>query len=82
MPKAEVYLVFVIPAVFTIVFGTVVFVGALEELDRDLNMWPGEAHYSLLPDMDKIVMHNESVFPISTGIISGNEAYLLDGTAV
>lgn len=37
-------MVFVIPAVFTVVFGSVVLASALDSLDRELNMWPAASH--------------------------------------
>ena len=33
-------MVFVLPVAFTIIFGGMVLVGALDSLDRELKMWP------------------------------------------
>ena len=44
MARSVAYVVFALPVVFTVIFSTMVLVGALETMDRELNMWPGSAH--------------------------------------
>lgn len=36
------YVVFVLPVVFTVVFSTIVLIGALMTFERELIMWPGD----------------------------------------
>lgn len=47
MAKGGAYVVFVLPVVFTVVFSTAVLAGALDTMDRELNMWPGKSHKSV-----------------------------------
>lgn len=37
------YLIFVLPITFTVVFSGLVLMGALDTLERNLNMWPAPA---------------------------------------
>ena len=46
MAKGSAYVVFVLPVIFTVVFSTAVLAGALDTMDRELNMWPGGGHVS------------------------------------
>ena len=46
MAKGSAYVVFVLPVIFTLVFSTAVLAGALDTMDRELNMWPGGGHNS------------------------------------
>ena len=46
MAKGSAYAVFVVPVVFTVVFSTAVLAGALDTMDRELNMWPSGGHGS------------------------------------
>ena len=49
MISKNVFLVFVLPAIVTIVFASAVMINVLQEPDRELNMWPmsGESHNSM-----------------------------------
>lgn len=47
MAKAEAYAVFILPVIFTVVFSTAVLAGALDTMDREINMWPGKSHKSI-----------------------------------
>jgi len=40
MASARVFVVFVLPVIFSIIIGTVVLSGVLQNPDRELNMWP------------------------------------------
>lgn len=40
MAKGVAYAVFILPVLFTIVFSSIVMVGALDDLDRELHMFP------------------------------------------
>lgn len=40
MANGTAYLVFALPVAFTVVFGSIVLITALDELDREINMWP------------------------------------------
>jgi len=40
MASARVFVVFVLPVIFSIIVGTAVLYGALQNNDRELNMWP------------------------------------------
>ena len=42
MASGTAYVVFVIPSVFTVVFGSAVLASALDDLDRELDMWPAK----------------------------------------
>ena len=44
MARGVAYAVFVLPVIFTVTFSTAVLAGALDTMDRELNMWPGGAH--------------------------------------
>ena len=44
MANGSAYAVFVLPVIFTVIFSTVVLAGALDTMDRELNMWPGSSH--------------------------------------
>lgn len=46
MARGVAYVVFVLPAIFTVVFGSAVLASALDSLDRELNMWPTTSHDS------------------------------------
>lgn len=46
MSKVSAYVVFVLPVIFTVFFSTAVLAGALDTMDRELNMWPGGGHDS------------------------------------
>lgn len=40
MVNGTAYLVFALPVAFTVVLGSIVLITALDELDREINMWP------------------------------------------
>jgi len=40
MASARVFVVFVLPVIFSIILGTIVLSGVLQNPDRELNMWP------------------------------------------
>ena len=40
MANGTAYLVFALPVAFTVAFGSIVLITALDELDREINMWP------------------------------------------
>ena len=40
MAKGTMYVVFVVPVVFTVLFSSAVLAGALDELDREIKLWP------------------------------------------
>ena len=40
MASGTAYLVFALPVAFTVVLGSIVLITALDELDREINMWP------------------------------------------
>lgn len=42
MVRSFAYVVFVLPVVFTVVFSSLVLVGALSTFERELRMWPGD----------------------------------------
>lgn len=42
MVRSFAYVVFVLPVVFTIVFSSMVLIGALTTFERELIMWPGD----------------------------------------
>lgn len=44
MARGVAYAVFVLPVIFTVAFSTAVLAGALDTMDRELNMWPGGSH--------------------------------------
>ena len=46
MARGVAYAVFVLPVIFTVTFSTAVLAGALDTMDRELNMWPGGSHES------------------------------------
>ena len=55
MGKEVAYAVFVFPVVFTVVFSTAVLAGALDTLDRELNMWPGGSHQAHLSESTIVI---------------------------
>jgi hypothetical protein len=61
MARGSAYVVFVLPVVFTIVFSTTVLAGALDTMDRELNMWPGGSHESAPADGEMTItgLHRE-----------------------
>lgn len=60
MAGGTAYAVFVIPVIFTIVFGSAVLAGALEEFDRELNMWPGPpAHAPPVGSVDIVGLQDQ-----------------------
>jgi hypothetical protein len=44
--RGVLYAVFVLPVIFSIVFGSVVMADVLQEPDRELNMWPAGGDFS------------------------------------
>ena len=44
MARGVAYAVFVLPVIFTVAFSTAVLAGALDTMDRELNMWPSGSH--------------------------------------
>ena len=42
MASGTAYLVFALPVAFTVVLGSIVLITALDELDREINMWPDD----------------------------------------
>ena len=63
MARGVAYAVFVLPVIFTVAFSTTVLAGALDTMDRELNMWPGGSHESSLADggITIIGLHREYV---------------------
>lgn len=55
MAKGSAYAVFVLPVIFTVVFSTAVLAGALDTMDRELNMWPGGGHGASPADGEIII---------------------------
>lgn len=51
MASGTAYLVFALPVVFTVVFGSVVLITALDELDREISMWPDDGASSHSSDI-------------------------------
>jgi len=49
MVSKNIFVVFILPALITIIFASSVMISGLQELDRELNMWPmsGESHNSI-----------------------------------
>lgn len=46
MARGTAYVVFALPVAFTVIFSSVVLASALDELGREINMWPaGGAHH-------------------------------------
>lgn len=69
MAKGVAYVVFVLPVVFTIVFSTAVLAGALDTMDRELNMWPSGAHKASPVSGDMIITGLHSEYAESEAII-------------
>ena len=55
MARSVAYAVFVLPVIFTVVFSTMVLAGALDTMDRELNMWPPNTH-DASPSGDEITI--------------------------
>lgn len=58
MARGVAYVVFVLPAIFTVVFGSAVLASALDSLDRELNMWPTASHDST-PSVEMLGLQEE-----------------------
>lgn len=43
MASGTAFVVFVFPVAFTVVFGTAVLIVAMDELDREIDMWPAKS---------------------------------------
>ncbi len=72
MVGMSVILVFVIPSIFTVTFGAAVLTGVLGELDRELNLWPGNGHDSSAHGVSTIsVLGQDVVQHVNGGVQLG-----------
>ena len=68
MATRLVYVVFVLPIVISIAFGTVVMADVLQSPDRELNMWPMGNHNIMTNDESISIIGLEKQYSISTPI--------------
>ena len=68
MATKLVYVVFVLPIVISIAFGTVVMADVLQSPDRELNMWPMGNHNIMTNDESISIIGLEKQYSISTPI--------------
>jgi len=68
MATSLVYVVFVLPIVLSIAFGTVVLADVLQSPDRELNMWPMDNSEIIKNDEDISIIGLENQYSISSPI--------------
>ncbi|GKS66948.1 hypothetical protein YTPLAS73_04950 [Nitrosarchaeum sp.] len=68
MVTSLVFVVFVLPIVISIAFGTFVMADVLQSSDRDLNMWPGSNSHIISNDESISIIGLEKQYSISTPI--------------
>jgi hypothetical protein len=54
MATKRIFVVFVLPVIFSLVFGSAVMADTLQKPDRELNMWPMSSSEGFSPNDDKI----------------------------
>jgi len=68
MATSLVYVVFVLPIVLSIAFGTVVMADVLQSPDRELNMWPMGNSEIMKNDEDLSIIGLENQYSISSPV--------------
>jgi len=65
MASSKVIIVFVLPIIFSIIFGSIVMADTLQKPDRELNMWPMTFSGSSSHDLDIKIIGLENQYSVS-----------------